>query len=407
MSDFPTDASETTFGSGRRAGLGSTSSVALDDVFDDPEHGDPGRDRMGVHIGWELFLLLAVGVLGFLLWQRHTELLRGQELRTLLVEIAGLGLVTLGAGLSLRAATPNLAVGPIAIAAAVFFAKEGDEGVVPTIGTAAVVALLVGLVLAILVVGIHVPGWAATLAAAFVAIVYIQRNSGPLEVSGGYDPAGHAYYLIGGFVALAVLGGLLGSIKTVRRAVGRFRPVADPARRRGGVAGVLAVIALITSSVLAAVGGVLIGANMAEVVPTTGLEWSGLALGAALLGGTSAFGRRGGIFGTVLAVVLVALFLRFEAAEKWRISWFAIAAAVVVAGLIVTRLVESLGRPQSAEDDDDTDDGWVSNGGTQPLGGSNWSPRQDSWSSTLPAQPTTGRSSDLWSDGRWGSRSTS
>lgn len=405
MSDFPTDASETTFGGGGRAGTGGGgSALALDDVFDDPEHGDPGRDRMGVHFGWELFLLLAAGVLGFLVWHRHSELLRGQELRSLLVEIAGLGLVTLGAGLSLRAATPNLAVGPIAIAAAVYFAKNGDDGVVPAIGTAAVVALVVGVALAILVVGVHVPAWAATLAAAFVAIVYIQMQPGPVPVSEGYDPGQHAFYLVGGFVALAALGGLFGAIKTVRRAVGRFRPVADPARRRGALAGTIATVALLTSTVLAAVGGVLIGANLTEVPATTGLEWSGLALGAALIGGTSAFGRRGGVFGTVFAVVLVVLFLRLQDVENWRISWFAVAAVLVVAGLLVTRVVEALGRPQSGEDDED-DDGWTSADTTQPLSGSSWSaPGQDSWSSTLPAQPSTGRGGDLWSDSRWGSR---
>lgn len=405
MSDFPTDSTETTFGSGRRSGLGSMSSVGLDDVFDDPEHGDPGRDRMGVHIGWELFLLLAVGVLGFLLWHRHGALVRGQELRTLLVDVAALGLLTLGAGLSLRVAVPNLAVGPVAMAAALYFADKGDQGVVGTAGTAAMVAVGVGIALAILVVGFHVPAWAASLAVAFVAIVYLQRQAGPVEVGGGYDPTRHAYYLVGAFLALAVLGGFFGSIKTIRRAVGRFRPVGDPARRRGGLAGGLAAIALIVSMVLAAVGGVLIGANSAQIDTTgTGLEWTGLAFGAALLGGSSAFGRRGGVFGTVLTVILVALFLRFEAAEKWRISWFAIAAAVVVGGLVVTRLVESLGRPQTLDDDDDD---WTLGNGSASTGGSSWGQgSQDPWSSSLPAQPSTARSSDLWSEGRWGSRST-
>ena len=407
------DANDTTFGgAGRRA----APSAHLDDVFDDPEHGEPGRDRLGIHVVWELLLLLGVGAIGFLLWRGHEAAFRGVELKTLLVTMAALGFITLGAGLSLRVAAPNLAVGPVAIAASIFFAKEGDRGVVGTTGVVAVFALGLGIALAILVVGFHVPGWAAGLAAAFVAIVYIQKHSGPVAVTGGYNPIRHAYYLAGAFVALAILGGLVGSIKSVRRAVGRFRPVADPARRRGGVAAGLTAASLILSTVLAAVGGILLaaldGALNRQVLPLSGLEYTGLAIGAALLGGTSAFGRRGGIFGTLFAVVLVVLFIRYDEAENWRISVYALAAALVAGGLIVTRLVETMGRPLSYRDgdDEDSDDTWVTSGGTQPLtgAGASWTPpRQDSWSSSLPAQPSTGRTSDLWSDDRWGSRSSS
>ena len=411
MSEFPTDASGTSFGSDRRFGAASTSSISstsLEDVFDDPEHGEPGRDRMAIHGWWELLLLVAVGVVGFLLWSNHPAALRGQELRGLLIVVAWLGLLTLGAGLSLRAAAPNLAVGPMAMAAAVLFAEDGRDGVLSVVGVATLGAVVVGLGVAVLVVGLHVPAWAASLAAAFVVIVWIQQHPGSIAVSGGYDPTQHAFYLAGGFAALAALSGLFGSIKTVRRALGRFRPVADPAHRRGALAAGLAAAALIISMVLAAVGGVLIAANEPQVTVTTGMELSGLAIGAALLGGTSAFGRRGGIFGSLLAVVLLALFLRYEQAEDWRISWYAVAAALVAGGLVVTRLVEWLGRPNSGRDaDDDAEDAWMPSGGLQPQTGSGWSTTiQDSWSSSLPTQSASGRSADLWSDERWGSRNT-
>src|SRR5262249_44877022 len=38
-------------------------------VFDDPEDGEPGRDRMLVHGMWELVLALAVVGLGYLLYR--------------------------------------------------------------------------------------------------------------------------------------------------------------------------------------------------------------------------------------------------------------------------------------------------------------------------------------------------
>jgi ribose/xylose/arabinose/galactoside ABC-type transport system permease subunit len=401
VSDFPTDATETTLGLGRRSPA-NVSPAVLDDVFDDPEHGEPGRDRLGVHAVWELVLLVTAGAIGFLIWRQHSDLLRGDPLHVLMVNVAGFGLVTLGAGLSLRVAAPNLAIGPVALAAEIYFAQHGDSGVVKTAGVVTVFALLFGIALAVLVVGFHVPGWAASLAAAFAAIVWLQQRPAQLDVQGGYDPTKHAVYLVGGFAALAIVGGLIGSIKTVRRAVGRFRPVGDPARRRGGVAAALTGGALVLSCVLAGVGGVLLAANQPKVgLPQgMGFELTGLALGAALLGGTSAFGRRGGIFGTVFAVTLLTLFQVYDGVQNWRISTFAVAAAAVAGGLVVTRMVEALGRPRSATDEDEADDEW-SAGGNQPLAGSAWSPpRPDSWSSSLPAQPS-------WSEDRWGSRSNS
>src|SRR5690348_17159845 len=56
--------SDTTVGLGGRR---TPSQAQLDDVFDDPDHGDPGRDRMSVHALWEVVLLLGVAALAYLL----------------------------------------------------------------------------------------------------------------------------------------------------------------------------------------------------------------------------------------------------------------------------------------------------------------------------------------------------
>jgi hypothetical protein len=244
-----------------------------------------------------------------------------------------------------------------------------------------------------------VPSWAASLAVGLAAVVYIQLRTAPVDVQGGYDPTEHALYLFGGFAALTLLGGLLGAVKSVRRSVGRFRPVGDPAWRRGGLASTITATCLVASMVLAAAAGVLLAAGgSGPVVPTTGFEWSGLALGAAMLGGTSAFGRRGGVLGTLLAVVLIILFLRYEDERGLDIAFVAVAAATVAAGLVVTRLVESYGRPRSAlepdgdwepEPDENAAD-WTTSGRTE---------RMETWSPSLPAQPVENRG-DPWD--RWG-----
>ncbi|HEY2948489.1 MAG TPA: ABC transporter permease [Micromonosporaceae bacterium] len=366
---------------------------AFDDVLDDGD--ESGRDRLGIHVVWEITLLLAIGAVGFLYYREDSAALSGDRLDQLLVFATALGVLALGAGLSMRAGAPNLALGPVAIASALNFAENGDKGVVLATMPALAVAAAVGVALAVLVVGFHVPGWAASFALALGAVVYIQQRSVPVEVQGGYDPTRQSLYLFGAFLALALLGGLFGTIRTVRRAVGRFRPVGDPARRRGALAATLTAGSLVLSMLFAVVAGVLFasGTGGEPVTPAVGFDLTGLAVGAALLGGTSAFGRRGGVFGTAFAVVLLTLFIGYADASDWRISRYAVAGAVVAAGLVVTRLVETFGRSGA---DSDEDDDWESD--TSSTG---WSTRE-SWSSALPAQPT-GRT-DPWDRDRWPSR---
>ncbi|MFC7550317.1 ABC transporter permease [Plantactinospora sp. GCM10030261] len=368
--------------------------------FDDPGHGESGRDRLAVHLVWEVVLLAAVVAVSYLLYEAEPGAVRGAALDGLLVSASALGLLALAAGLSLRAAVPNLAIGPVAVAVALHVAENGDRGVVAAILPAALVAVGLGLAVAVLVVGFHVPAWAASLAAALGAMVFIQQRTGPVTVQGGYDPTRTAFYLFAGFAAVAVLGGLFGTIKSVRRAVGRFRPLGDPAQRRGTAAGLLAATALVASMVLATASGLLIATGGTGTVrPTTGLEWTGLAIGAALLGGSSAFGRRGGVFGLLLSVALLTLFLRYEDERGWDIALTAIAAVTVAAGLVVTRLVESLGRPRRVVGEFDAD--WATDSG----GSGGWSTgsleHPSAWSAALPPQPAEPRP-DPWGMDRWG-----
>ncbi|MEU7754518.1 ABC transporter permease [Micromonospora sp. NPDC049171] len=372
--------------------------AVLENVFDDPTHGEPGRDRIGVQLGWEFVLLAGLAALGWLLWREDQAALRADNLRALLVDAVGLGLLALAAGLSLRTAAPNLAVGPVAVATALHYAEQGDRGLPASVGPAVAVAALGGLALALVVVVLHVPAWAASLAGAAGVVVFIERRSAPVLVQGDYDPGRSAGYLFAGFAAVAVLGGLFGAIRAIRRLVSRYRPVADPARRRGAVAAVVAGAALVGSTVLAALAGVLIAANdPGPVAPTSGLDWTVLAIGVALLAGTSAYGRRGGVFGVVLAVSLVTVFRAYAPERGWTLSTWAVGGAVLGAGLLVTRLVETFGRPRPGSTDkpEPVADGTISTGWTMPQ-----SQSVDNWPPTLPT-PAAPQPVDPWRDPRW------
>jgi hypothetical protein len=353
------------------------------------------RDRLGIHLGWEVVLLVAASVIGFLLFREDSGALQRPALDTLLVTGAAIGLITLGAGLSLRAGVPNLAIGPIALAAALQYAENSDRGLPQAVVPALIIAAAGGLVVSVLVAGLHVPGWAASLAAGFGTIVYVQLRAAPVLVQGDWDPTDKAFLLFGGFALLAVLGGALGAVGPVRRFFGRQRPSADPARRRGPMAAVPVVVALVLSSLFAVGAGTLIAAQAAQtgepIVPGTGLEWTGIGIGLALLAGTSAYGRRGGIFGTLFAVTALTLFLDYESRRELDIALFAIAASLMVAGLLVTRLVET-GSPFAGGGNEE----WNA---APSSGTANWSPTlPETWNS--PATPPA--RSDRWDDGPWG-----
>jgi len=372
----------------------------LDDVFDDPNHGDPGMDRMLVHVLWEVLLLLGVGALAAATWHWHHGLFSGDRLRTLLLSAAGLGVVTMGVALSLRAGAVNLAVGPIAVAAGLYEASHGG-GLVPDLAVPVLLAAGLAGLIGLVVVVVQVPGWAASLGGGLLAVMWIFKHTQTVAVTGGYLPQRHALYWYLGFVALSLLGGLLGLVKTIRRGLGRYRPVADPALRRGLAAAVLTVLALAVSGALAGLGGALAALANSAAVPGDGLTLTGLALGTALFGGTSAFGRRGGIAGTALAATLVALFLAYGEAQNWRMSPFVVAAGLIGAGLLVTRLVESLGRPRAVAAGDRAQV-WNEARGTDPSPARSGGAGSGGWSSQLPARSLD----DTWgsgaSDDRWG-----
>jgi ribose/xylose/arabinose/galactoside ABC-type transport system permease subunit len=329
----------------------------LDYVFDDPAVGEPGRDRMLVHGLWELVLVLGAAGVGYLLYRERAAAFSGDGLRTLLLVAATLGLITAAAALSLRAGVPNLAVGAVAVAGGLYYGHHADGGVWSTLLIVAGLAAAVGAVAGLVIVGLHVPSWAVTIAVGLGVLGWVDQQSA-VSLTCGYDRLPHADYWFGGFCAVSVIAALVGLFPPLRRAFGRFRPVADPAHRRGVVAAVIVVAVSIVSTILAGVSGVLAVTLSHRAVASDGLDLTALAIGAALLGGTSAYGRRGGIFGTVFAVSLLTVVDQYLVATERSWSRAALAAVAIGVGLAVTRLVERFGRPDPGRDDTEEED-WV------------------------------------------------
>ena len=333
----------------------------------EPEPADPRRpvvprDRIWVHALWEL--LLAAGVVGavFAVRAEAPDTLTGAGLRDLLVLLAAGVLLGSAFALSLRAAVPNLAVGAVAVGAGALtgwlITEHGYEWEIAALVTLGAACAL-GLALAVVVVGFRTPAWAVGLGAAlglYAGVLSLSAGRS-LLIEGGPQLRDWAWPLAIGAAALSVLGGALGLAPRTRAALGRYRPTTDAAAGRGRAAATTAAAAQVGSTVRAAAAGLILAVRVGAVVPDDGLSLLAQAAAAALLGGTSAYGRRGGMLGTLLAaglLQLAALWLGLVEAEPWTRP--ALLGAAIVLGLLVGRLIESAGSRREPDPDPEDDD---------------------------------------------------
>jgi ribose/xylose/arabinose/galactoside ABC-type transport system permease subunit len=330
-----------------------------DDVEPAAHRRPVSRDRVWVHVLWEI--LLAAGVVAAVLAVRHEDAgaLSGTGLKDLLVLVAAGILLGSAFALSLRAAVPNLAVGGVAVAAGVLTAwlrnQHGYElriAVLVTLGA----AVALGLATAIVVVGLRLPAWAVGLGAAlglYAAVLSLSAGRSML-LEGGPELRDWAWPLAIGVAVISVVGGALGLMPRARATLGRYRPAGDAAAARGGGAAMTAAVALVGSTVLAAGAGLLIALRVRAVVPDDGIMLLAGAAAAAFLGGTSAYGRRGGLFGTVLAATflqLALLWLGLVEAQPWTRP--ALLGGAIILGLLVGRVVEAAGTIAPPDEDED------------------------------------------------------
>jgi ribose/xylose/arabinose/galactoside ABC-type transport system permease subunit len=270
-----------------------------------PTSGDADRDRLAVHLIWE-------GVLAFIavvLIVATAAMTPHQNLTSAFSQAGYLGLVAAGLAFSLRTGSPNLAVGSIvgfSSTLGAYLITEHQWGKPAAMVLAIVLATLIGLVLGLLVAVLSVPAWVVTLAAAAViqsiALSLADGSIIPVRFSGSYPTA--LWY--GLFFMVSVGGGALWLLPGVRRPLAASRGPGDPARWTGPRAGVGAIAGLTGSSFLAGLAAVPLLMRI-QAAESSGTNLTTVALAAVLLGGASVFGRRAGVFGTLLAVTILAI----------------------------------------------------------------------------------------------------
>jgi len=261
--------------------------------------------------------------------------------RSLVIDqIAALGLMATGFALSLRTGTPNLAVAAIAgFSGALGFELANHDWSYPLAVLLIVAgALVVGAIVGVFAGLTSVPAWALTLGLAAAVSAVGLAIVGPLPIALRERPLSDLIVnlCLVGFLVISLGGGALWLIPAVRQAL-------------SGPGVVAAVVGLAGSSALAALGGALYARFVGAALLLGGPDIV-FAVGAALLGGVSVFGRRGGVAGTALAVSLMtilATWLAASAAPRWQINL--LSAVAIVVGLVVSVVLRQLGRPRSED----------------------------------------------------------
>jgi ribose/xylose/arabinose/galactoside ABC-type transport system permease subunit len=312
--------------------------------------GSPGHDaaagpgNMRPYFVWDAIL----GGVMVLLLIVVLVAIGGRQIGFILGQAGYVGLAAAALAISLRTATPNLAVGSIGALAgglgAVLATQAGWD--LPVAMMVAVgIATMVGFVIGIVVAGLSVPAWAATLAAAvmidMVLIALIGSGGGiPLPGATAFPTA--LWFVL--FAAVSIGGGLLWwLIPDLRGILSRGRRAGEPAAWTGLTAGIGGVIGLTVSSALAGLAGVAMTGHLRFVQPGSAAQVTATALAAALLGGVSVFGRRGGVAGTFCAVLILVTtrtVLAYYDAPFWVTGM--VVGVIAVLGLGVSRLLENL-----------------------------------------------------------------
>ncbi|GAA1745907.1 hypothetical protein [Luedemannella helvata] len=316
-----------------------------------PFPGAASRSRGGLiaRVIWEaLLLIVAVVAVAVALADA------GERGATALFLPAGvLAAYAVAIALSLRTATPNLAVTAIGALSGLLYSRLLDSDdpmpVVLAAALAVAAAALLGLVLALLVGVLSVPAWAASLAVVGGAqAVLVAVNDGRVDTlsrDGVLREEWIGYTVLAVVLLASIAGGLLWAVPGVRRALSANRVAGDPVGFSGRrILG--ALVGLVGSSILGGLAGVLFTARVGAASGVVDFGTLILALSAVLLGGVSVYGGRGGFAGTAFAVVIIAaiqFIINLEGGP--RALHYGLAALAALVGFLVGRLLEFLEGP--------------------------------------------------------------
>jgi ribose transport system permease protein len=245
---------------------------------------------------------------------------QGIDVSSVLVRSVGLGIVAAGQTLVILAGSIDLSVAFLISVSATYasFIMQGDPGRQALgVGVVVVIGLLVGLVNGLTITKLHVNAFIATLGMGFIlsGVLNASFNDFAGAVPREFQDA-VAYGSIGGIATPIIL---LLLVFTLAWVLLRFTPLGHHIYAVGGSAetarlsGVRSDRTIIAAHVLCALTAVLSGLFIVARI-RAGAPWVGPdshydleSIAAVVVGGTALSGGRGGVWGTLAGVVILAI----------------------------------------------------------------------------------------------------
>jgi ribose transport system permease protein len=297
------------------------------------------RNISAIYIFVAMFVLFSLWVPDtFLSWDTWKALIDSQAVTAILAIGA---VVTLSAGTFDLAASTMLGFGAILVA---WFMVEKGVPVAPSIALTLLAAALVGLGSALLIVKARIESFIATLGMSSILLALIAWVSSSQQILGlpeGFNQIGSTEILglrLPVYLMLAV--GLVIWYMLERTPLGRHVYATggniDAARLAGVRTAAVIIGTLIVCDMIAALAGVMEAASLGSADPTLGPAYLLPAFSAAFLGSTQFRGGRFNVWGTIVAVIVLATGvkgLQLAGAPIWLPDLFNGAALLIAVGM--------------------------------------------------------------------------
>jgi ribose transport system permease protein len=267
------------------------------------------RNISAIYIFVAMFVLFSFWVPDtFLQWDTWKALLDSQAVTAILA----LGLVvTLSAGQFDLAIGTELGFGAILVS---WFMIEQGVGVVPAIALTLVAGGLIGVANALLIVKVRLDSFIATLGVSSILLAMIAWVSSSQQILGlpeGFQQIASTEFLdlrlpVYICLALAVAISYLLDRTPLGRRIFATGGNIDAARLAGIRVSWVIVGTFVITGVVGAMAGILLAANLGAADPTVGPPYMLPAFSAAFLGSTQFRGGRFNVWGTLVAVVVLA-----------------------------------------------------------------------------------------------------
>jgi ribose transport system permease protein len=283
-----------------------------------PEGGIGVRSRLtGLLAVSELGVFVAVVAISLVFYLIAPAFLSAQNIRAIVNFVSFVGIIAIGQAVLLVAGEFDLSVGSIAGLAACVAAslmKNAHLPVIVALGGGVLLGAVVGFINGFVVVKLKIPAFIQTLGMLFIGQGLIQVVTGgdpvyPLPQSVGDFGASRALLGLGWSVVFFFFAGFVADFVLRRTVLGRNLYAtggnAEVARLVGINASRYKICAFMLVSVMAAVSGMFVMADLAAGITSIGSGWELTVIAGVVVGGVSLFGGAGTIVGALLGMLLL------------------------------------------------------------------------------------------------------